>query len=332
MGLPLNGGRAAFTACDIVTRTDTEVTVARLPADAVTSWRDSLPEGPAAAVTTTIERLTAPREPVAGMAFDVPCLMGIINVTPDSFSDGGDRLGPDEAVEAGLDMAAAGATIIDVGGESTRPGAAPIDADEEQARVLPIVERLAEAGLAVSIDSRHAATMAAAVARGACLINDVSALHYDPDAAAVAARTGVPVVLMHAQGDPRTMQDRPRYDHAALDVYDALATRIAAAERAGIPRDRLIVDPGIGFGKTAGHNQLILRWLALYHGLGCPVLLGASRKSFIGRAAGITDPKARAPGSITAMLVGLAAGIQIFRVHDVAESAQALAVWRAIHA
>lgn len=274
--------------------------------------------------------LTSPRAPIAGLTLDRPRIMGIVNVTPDSFSDGGDRFDPDAAIAAGMAMAAAGADILDIGGESTRPGAAPVSIAEECRRVLPVVQALADAGHRVSIDSRNAAVIEAALAAGAAIVNDVTALSGDPGSLAVAAAGGVPVVLMHMLGDPRTMQQDPRYDDVLLDIWDYLAERIAACEAAGIPRARLVVDPGIGFGKTVRHNLDLIRHCALFHSLGCAVLVGASRKSFIARLSRGEAAKERVPGSVAVALAALDRGVQLVRVHDVAETAQAVAVWRAI--
>lgn len=275
-----------------------------------------------------IDRLTAPRPPVMGMAMDAPRIMGIVNVTPDSFSDGG-RWTDDGGIAHGRHLLAEGADLIDVGGESTRPGAAEVPAGDEIARILPAVRALAAAG-PVSIDTRKADVAQAAVAAGAGLVNDVSGLDFDPRMAAVVAQTGAALCLMHAQGLPDTMQDDPRYDDVLLDVYDALADRIARAEAAGIPRARLIVDPGIGFGKTQAHNLAILRRISVYHGLGVPVLLGASRKGFVGRIGAAEVPTARDPGSLAVTLAAVRQGIQIHRVHDVAGTRQGLALWQAV--
>ena len=277
-----------------------------------------------------LERIGAPRAPFARLALDTPRVMGVINVTPDSFSDGGDFADAGTAIAAGHAMCAAGADILDVGGESTRPGSDPVTPDAERARVLPVIEALAAAGATVSIDSRRAAVMRAALAAGAAVVNDVSALSADPDSPAVVAAAGAPVVLMHMLGEPKTMQRDPVYVDAPLDVYDTLEARIAACEAAGIPRQRIAVDPGIGFGKTLDHNLAILRDIGIFHGLGCALLLGVSRKSFITLIAGEAAPKERLPGSLAAALAGLDRGVQIVRVHDVAETVQALAVWRAI--
>lgn len=300
------------------------------PASDVLAW--AAREGGALAphVRAVLDRIATPRPSFAGLAIDGPLIMGIINVTPDSFSDGGAFLDAERAIAHGRRLAAEGACILDVGGESTRPGAAAVSPDAEIERVLPVVRALAAEGFVVSVDSRRAVVMRAALEAGARIINDVTALAGDADSMAVAATSGVPVVLMHMQGEPGTMQDDPRYDDAALDVFDFLRGRVEACERAGIPRQRIAVDPGIGFGKTLQHNLRILGYLGLYLGLGCPLLLGVSRKSFIGRLDGGASPDARLAGSLAAALAGVAEGVHILRVHDVAATRQALAVWRAI--
>ena len=274
--------------------------------------------------------LTRPRAAIAGLPPDRTAVMGILNVTPDSFSDGGRHAAAPAAVAAAHAMAAAGADIIDVGAESTRPRAAVVDLATEQARLAAVLPGLA--GLHWSIDTRKAAVMDQALGAGAALVNDVSALGHDPAALALVAARGCPVVLMHAQGSPATMQEAPTYGDALLDVYDWLAARIAMCEAAGIARDRIIADPGIGFGKNLAHNLALLRGLTLFHGLGVPLLLGASRKQLIARiAAGSADvaPEQRLPGSLALALHAAACGVQVVRVHDVPETVQALQVWRA---
>ncbi len=328
---PLAGGAIAFAACEVLHRTPEGVASCLVETPAAAAWIDGLEGPPARALRATWERLSAPRAPIAGVPMDAPAIMGVVNVTPDSFSDGGDHADAESAVAHGRALAGAGAAILDLGGESTRPGAEPVSPEVEAARVVPVVAGLAGLGVPLSIDSRRASVMAAALDAGAAIVNDVSALGYDPASLDLVASRGAPVVLMHSQGDPRTMQNDPVYDDAPLDVYDALAARVDACLAAGIARSRIVVDPGIGFGKSpTGHNVEILRDLALYHGLGCPVLLGVSRKSFIARLSADEPPKARLPGSLAAGLAGLDQGVQILRVHDVAETAQALAVWRAI--
>ena len=275
-------------------------------------------------------RLTAPRAPLAGVALDRPRLMGILNVTPDSFSDGGRFLAPGAALTQGLAMAKAGAAILDIGGESTRPGAAEVTPDDEIARTAPVIGALRGLGVPLSIDTRKAAVAEAALAAGAEIVNDVAALGFDAALAGVVAAAQVPVILMHARGTPATMQDDPVYADVLLDVYDFLEQRIAAAQAAGIPRHRIVVDPGIGFGKTAAQNLILLRGLSLFHGLGCAVLLGASRKRFIGTISGEPLADQRVPGSLAVALAAVAQGVQILRVHDVNETRAALALWQAV--
>ena len=274
-----------------------------------------------------LDRLTARRAALVGLSMDRPRLMGILNATPDSFSDGG-ALDAPGALEARLD-AMAEADILDVGGESTRPGATPVAPGEEAARAIPAVRAAAVRG-PVSIDTRNAAVAHAAFAAGARIVNDVSAMTHDPTMAAVVAEAGAPVILMHARGEPRTMQDAPAYTDVLLDVHDHLAARVSAAEAAGIARERIVVDPGIGFGKSTEHNLALLRGVALFHGLGCPVLLGASRKGFIGRLGGAAEPKDRGPGTVAVTLHAVSQGVQLHRVHDISMVAQAMALWRAI--
>ena len=256
--------------------------------------------------------------------------MGIVNVTPDSFSDGGRYLGVEAAIAHARDLVAQGAAIIDVGGESTRPGAAAVSPEEEIARTVPVVRALAEEGICVSIDTRHAAVMRAAVEAGAAIINDISALEGDPDSLGVAAGSGASVVLMHMRGQPADMQAAPQYRDAPREVHDYLAARLEACLAAGIPEEKLCVDPGIGFGKTVEHNVQLLAALDELHSLGVPVLLGVSRKSFIGALSRQEPPDRRVGGSLAAALAGLDRGVKILRVHDVAETVQAVAVWHAI--
>jgi dihydropteroate synthase len=279
--------------------------------------------------------LTSPRSPLRlgerVVRLDQPQVLGILNVTPDSFSDGGRFEDGEAAAQAGFAMAEAGAAIIDVGGESTRPGAKPVWEGDEIERVLPAVTRLAAGGTAVSIDTRKASVMEAALAAGAAMVNDVSALTWDERSPAAVARAGCPVVLMHHLGTPETMQQSPAYDRPVLlAVFDWLEERIEAAEAAGIDRERIVVDPGIGFGKTVQHNLDLLNGLALLHGLGCPVMVGASRKRMIGALSGEAPADARLPGSLALALKAADQGAQLLRVHDVPETVQALRVWRGL--
>jgi dihydropteroate synthase len=321
--LPLGGGPLSFAACEVARRNDRrpgKVDRETLPIQELLAL-DGAPDW--------LRRLSGPRATMAGLTFERPRIMGVINVTPDSFSDGGERADAATAVADGKAMWDAGATILDVGGESTRPGAEPVPVDDELRRVIPVVQGLAESGCRVSIDSRNARTMREAVAAGAQMINDVTGLSWDPEAMATVAELGVPVVLMHMQGTPQTMQQNPHYDDVALDIMDALAERVAACEAAGIPRERVAVDPGFGFGKTPAHNMALVNRLALFQGFGCPVLLGLSRKSTLAKLSRGEPPADRLPGSLAGAVAGAQRGAQILRVHDVAETAQALAVWHA---
>ena len=332
--LPLAGGAFAFAAVAVTARRSTgerwdwDADVGTLR-DWVADESPALAEG----VARRLDALTKPRaatERLVGRGPGGVALMGIVNVTPDSFSDEGAHSGAEAAIDHGHRLAEAGAAILDVGGESTRPGAETIAVQEELDRVIPVIEALSAAGRTVSVDTRKAPVMRAAVSAGARLINDVSGLAYDPDAPKTAAELAVPVVLMHMRGGPETMRDLARYDDPLLEVYDELEAALGRAMDAGIGADALLVDPGIGFAKTLPHNLAVLGGLALYHGLGCPIVLGVSRKSMIADIAGPTPPLERVPGSLAAALAGVAAGAQILRVHDVAETAQAVRVWRAI--
>ena len=278
----------------------------------------------------TLARLTAPRAPWAGLAPDVPAVMGILNVTPDSFSDGGRYSGHEDAIAAGLAMAEAGAAIIDIGGESTRPGSVEVPEAEERARILPVVRGLARQGVLVSVDTRHAATMAAALDAGAAIINDVSGLTFDPAARTLVAARRCPVVIMHMRGTPGTMKSRATYGDVAVEVVAELAARLEEAIAAGVARERIALDPGFGFAKEGTQNLDLLRRLALFANLGCPLLIGVSRKRLVGLAARETAAPRRAPGSIAAGLYALGHGAFILRVHDVAETVQAVRVWRSL--
>lgn len=277
--------------------------------------------------------LTGPRLMPSGLDLSMPNIMGILNVTPDSFSDGGEFHDYTAArKQAGL-MIRAGADILDIGGESTRPGADFVPAEREIARVVPVIAAMQnQISVPISIDTRKAKVADAAISAGASILNDVSALGFDDDMVAVAAQGDFPVCIMHAKGDPKTMQDAPSYDDVLLDIYDYLSDRIDFAVENGIARDRLIVDPGIGFGKTLEHNLHLIRNLSIFHALGLPVLLGASRKRFIGTISGAEAAQDRMAGSIAVALEGLVQGVQITRVHDVAETRQAFDLWQAINA
>ena len=313
--LPLAGGPCWFSHAEAIERDGPRrlIPAGEIPAD-------------------VLARLVALRAPVAGLTLDRPRLMGILNTTPDSFSDGGLYHAPDAAFARARAMIAEGADLLDLGGESTRPGAEEVPVAEEIARTAPLIAALRAAGIGtpLSIDTRKARVADAALHAGADMVNDVAALQFDPDLAPLVASAGVPVCLMHAQGSPKVMQADPRYADVVLDVYDALAARIAAAEAAGIARARIVIDPGIGFGKTVAHNLSLIRSLSLLHGFGCAILLGASRKRFIGTLSGVDIPEARLPGSLAVALAGVAQGVQMLRIHDVAATRAALTLWQSV--
>lgn len=280
---------------------------------------------PATALTAGLP----PPPPWAGLPAR-PLVMGIVNVTPDSFSNGGEQFATRDAVASGLAMVAQGADILDVGGESTRPGAEAVPPGEELRRVLPVIAALAGCGVPVSVDTRNAATMAAALEAGAAIVNDVSGLGHDPGSAAVVARAGCPVVLMHMRGTPGTMAGLARYDDLAAEVCAELGESLARAEQAGVRRADVALDPGVGFAKRAGQNPELLRRLPMLLGFGCRVLVGVSRKRFLDEGGAALEPKARLPGSLAAGLYALSRGASILRVHDVADTVQAVRVWQAL--
>jgi dihydropteroate synthase len=310
----LAGGWAWFTQVEVLRRGQAAEV---LPAD-------QLPDD-------ELAQITGPRGTLAGLDMASPQIMGILNVTPDSFSDGGEFNAPDAAIARVHEMTNQGATIIDIGGESTRPGASHVAVVEEVARTAPVIAAVtAKSGVPISIDTRKAPVARAALDAGARLVNDVSGFTWDGDLAPLAAEAGAPVCVMHAQGDPATMQDDPTYDDVLLDVYDFLEAQVSYLTSLGIPRTQILVDPGIGFGKTLAHNLALLARLSLFHSLGCPILLGASRKRFIGTLSNTEDAHDRMPGSVAVALAGVAQGVQVLRVHDVAETTQALTLWQAV--
>jgi dihydropteroate synthase len=262
------------------------------------------------------------------LALDRPLIMGIINVTPDSFSDGGLYAAADTAVARGRALIQEGADILDIGGESTRPGARPVALEEERSRVLPVIEALASCGRPISIDTRKPELMREGVAAGASMVNDIGALE-SSDALEALARTSAAVCLMHKQGEPQTMQQNPRYEDVVSEVRDYLASRMKAAERGGIARNRIVIDPGFGFGKTQEHNIALLRNLPALADLGAPVLAGLSRKAMLGTITG-KPPHERVHASVAAALFAAVQGARILRVHDVTATRDALAVWAAL--
>jgi dihydropteroate synthase len=268
----------------------------------------------------------------AGLVGAGPSVMGIINVTPDSFSDGGRHFDPAVAIASGLKMISDGAAILDIGGESTRPGAARLDPAAEQARILPVLAGLRDGGVPLSVDTRNAATMAAALDAGAAIINDVSALTHDPGAAAVVAARGCPVILMHMRGTPVTMNDLAQYGDVGADVARELAAHVARAERAGVRREAIAIDPGFGFAKNGLQNASLLRDIPRFTAFGVPVVVGVSRKRFIASLSGAEDLPGRDAGSLAAGLFALGQGAAILRVHDVLATFRAMRVWQALAA
>ena len=324
----LAGGLAWFAAVELLTIDGNSRTSAELlPVEGIENRFDE-------DMAAQWQALTSPRPHLQlgdrTIRLDQPQVMGIVNVTPDSFSDGGSYASADAAVAAAAEMAAQGAAILDIGGESTRPGAAPVWEGDEIKRVVPVIEQLAGGGAAVSVDTRKSDVMTAAIRAGARLVNDVSALTYDTRSAQAVASAAVPVVLMHHKGAPEIMQQDPRYEDVLVEVWLWLEERIAAAEAAGISRDRILVDPGFGFGKTVTHNLELMNGLALFHSLGCPIVLGASRKRSIGALSNEAPADRRLGGSIALALKAVEQGAQIVRVHDVFDTVQALKVWRGL--
>jgi dihydropteroate synthase len=277
-------------------------------------------------VKELLDRISAPRASIAGVSLDRSRIMGIVNVTPDSFSDGGETFDPAAAIERAKALSDGGADYIDIGGESTRPGSETVPAEEEASRLLPVLTGLATLKTPISVDTRKPEVMRAAVDARADIINDVSALTFSPDSLQTAADLKKPVVLMHARGDPKTMQDNTSYRDVVVEVYDFLASRIEAAVATGLPRESLIADPGVGFGKTSAHNASLLQHISILHGLGVPLLVGASRKRSLKAVAGANAPD-HAAASVAVALDAASQGVQIVRVHDLEATRQALAVW-----
>jgi dihydropteroate synthase len=325
--LRLSGGWLDFTAIEAIERNGAKVDrrIVGLGGFMERDWgRRTL------TASDLFENLRLPRTRISGLPLDRPQFMGIVNVTPDSFSDGGRLTDPQVAIAHALALATEGANILDIGGESTRPGSEPTPVAEELRRVIPVIEGLAgKTEARISIDTRKAEVMRAAAAAGADIINDVSALTFDPLALETAGDLGLPIILMHTLGDPKTMQTAPTYGNVLLDVFDYLEDRIDACVRSGIAREKLIVDPGIGFGKTLAHNLALTSGLALFHGLGVPIMLGASRKSFIGKITGVEAASERINGSVGAAIAGVSQGVQFLRVHDVKATREAVALFQA---
>jgi len=329
---PLAGGPAAFTSVEIVARSEAGIhLLGPVPVGEAEGW--AAEDGLAEAFAAGLAALTASRPQLCGLPQDRPLVMGIVNVTPDSFSDGGDFADRDRAIDHAFELLMQGADILDIGGESTRPGADPVPVAEELRRVVPVIEAIRRRAGAkrpvISVDTRRPDVMRAALEAGADIVNDVTGLR-DPESRRIVAEAGVPAMLMHMRGEPQSMQAEAVYDFSPLAVLEELEERVGEAVRDGISRQRIIVDPGIGFAKNATHNLEVLARTGLLHGLGCPLLLGVSRKRFIGLLSREEPAKQRVPGSIAAALAGIEQGVQIVRVHDVAETVQALKIWAAV--
>jgi dihydropteroate synthase len=331
----LAGGMLWFSAVELIARHEGAFARAIVP---VAAWEDALSALPDAAsqrAAKLFARLISPRAPLQlgerVIRLDQPQVMGILNMTPDSFSDGGKHIDDvSAAASAGVAMAGAGAAIVDIGGESTRPKAPVIWEGDEIKRVEPVIRQMANSGTAMSIDTRKAAVMEAALAAGARMINDVSALLYDDRAFEVAAASGVSVVLMHAPSQSSDPHKNIGYGDVVTEVFDWLDARVDAAESAGISRDKIMIDPGIGFGKSLSENLAIINNLSLFHGIGCPILFGASRKRMIGALSNEADVSARLGGSVYLAMKAIEQGAQMVRVHDVAETVQAIHIWRGL--
>jgi dihydropteroate synthase len=310
-------GHIGFTHVEVITRASGPL---QRRVDRYSAWAEH----------PLVRMIVQERPALAGLAMNRCRVMGIVNVTPDSFSDGGRLSNAEAGIAHGKVLASEGADILDVGGESTRPGSDTVADAEELARILPVIAGLASSNL-VSADTRKSQVMQAAIEAGARMINDVSALGHDPTSAGVVAGAGVPVILMHAQGEPKTMQLNPRYEHVVLDVYDALEARVELAVSGGIARENICIDPGIGFGKTFAQNLELMAELSLFHGLGVAVLVGLSRKGFVGAVTGEKVAGERVHGSVGGALAAAGQGAHFLRVHDVKATVQALSMFTASH-
>ena len=332
--LRLAGTMLWFSQIEYIARDGTSTQRHLVPVREWDAFAAALPQTARARCALLLQRIIALRNALQMGAhtirLDAPQVMAIINATPDSFSDGGKNLDPEIATDTAVAMLRAGASIIDVGGESTRLNAPLIGESEELDRAVPLIGKLAKAGAAISIDTRKALVMEGALQAGATMINDISALLYDERALEVARNSNAPVVLMHAPSQGADPHKDGVYDDVVYDVFDWLEQRVSEVEAAGMSRDKILVDPGIGFGKTLADNLAIINNLAIYHGLGCALLFGASRKRLIGALSNAEDAKGRLGGSIFLAMKAVEQGAHIVRVHDAAETVQAIQVWRGL--
>jgi dihydropteroate synthase len=330
----LAGTMLWFCGVEVITRNDGNISRAIVP---VAQWEEAskaLPERASQIFDSLVRARASLQMGARTIRLDQPQVMAILNVTPDSFSDGGKHVDPSAAISAGVAMTAAGAAMVDVGGESTRPGAPLVWEGDEVARIEPVIKGLASAGTAVSVDTRKAAVMEASLAAGAGMINDISALLYDDRAMDVARASTAPIVLMHAPGQGSNPHKGAGYQHALLDIYDWLEARVEAVVAAGIAREQLVIDPGLGFGygevKSLSDDLSLINNLSLFHGIGCPILFGASRKRMIGALSNEAVADQRLGGSLFLAMKAIEQGAQIIRVHDVPETVQAVHVWRGL--
>jgi len=325
--LPLAGGWLSFYAVQaIITAGARRIYETAFPVSSLAKLRSTLPTEFHARFDVLLANLTGKRPPFGTLSFDRPRVMGILNVTPDSFSDGGDYFSNNDAISRARQLVAEGAGILDVGAESTRPGSKPVSAPTESKRLAPVLKEIPTLKVPVSVDTRKSAVMKLAIAAGAKIVNDVSALRYDLNSLGVLKHSNAGIVLMHAQGTPATMQKNPHYRDVVMEVFDFLEARISFCEKGGIPRSRIFADVGFGFGKTTAHNLALLNDLALFHGLGVPLVAGLSRKRFLGELSGEADPKKRLSASLAAAVLAASKGVQVIRCHDVAETRRALQI------
>ena len=325
--LPLAGGPLRFVALEaILAAGGRRIYDAAFPVSALAKLRAALPSALHGRCDVLLANLTAKRKPFEKLSFGKPLVMGILNATPDSFSDGGDFFKAGDPVFRARRLVAEGADLLDVGAESTRPGSKPVSAAEELKRLASVLADIRKLKIPVSVDTRKSAVMKRALSAGAAIVNDVSALRYDDKSLAVIKNSGAGIVLLHAQGSPATMQKNPRYQDVVLEVFDFLEARIQHCVRAGIAKSRIFADPGFGFGKTTAHNLALLNALALFQGLGVPLVVGLSRKRFLGELTGEKDPRKRLGSSLAEAVLAASQGVQVIRCHDVAETRRALQI------
>ena len=326
--ISLRGGPYQFDKLELLIRTSEKIVALVTETDEAREW--ALADGCIEELDSIIFNLTSKGAKNIFENLSSPLLMGVVNATPDSFYDGGKHLDVESAISRALSLIAAGADIIDIGGESSKPGAIPVTAEEEIERVIPVMKEVVGFGVPVSVDTKKSAVMEAAIIAGASIVNDITALSGDPRSIDLLKETGIPVILMHMQGSPVDMQNRPYYEFAPLDIFEYLRQRIMICLEAGISKSNLIVDPGIGFGKNLNHNVAILHRLSIFHGLGVPIAIGVSRKSLIAALSEDGPSEQRLPGSLAMAIWAYNQAVQILRVHDVAETKQALEIYKAI--